>query len=366
MRRSEPFPTTAADSLFLERPGAGRPDPVPDASGRHRGDGERGAGPRPERDDRPEDRFDFDPDPIGRLLARTSRAESLAAEPVAGPLPFDGTGETVIVIDDGWNPAYDQSATRIWASRDFAGGGDRDASTLADHGSQVAARVLDAAPGAQIVHLKVFPDTGAGATLFDVEEALAFALRLAGRIDVAAVNMSLGYGNATGPVDSILTDEIAALTGAGTAVTVSAGNLGASFAEGVNRLAAEPGAWGISATTASGGFAGFSQRDPALTDLAAPGERVGVETADGTRIEVSGTSFAAPAVAGIVARLQQAAESLLGGRLEGPALLEILQESGQPLAGEADHPGWREADGDAALAWLVEHAADYADDLLLG
>jgi hypothetical protein len=278
---------------------------------------------------------------------------------------YDGAGHTVFVIDDGYSTAYDTSA--IVHDYDFSGVGDGDASRdgWRSHGSWVADVVGDAAPGVDIVHLKVVPDDGSAARFEDIEEALAWSAANAERFNAVAVNLSLGDGNVTRAVDNILSDELAALGTAGVAVTVAAGNGGRGGGEGVTPFAADPNTIAVSGLDTEDRFAPWSQRHPEFTDIAARGAGVRVETAEGWGVSLSGTSFAAPYVAGAAAVLQDAASDLLGERLTPEEIVTILQASGRPVPGaEVEPAGYRAADVDAALDYFLDTYPDFAGDVV--
>ncbi|MEM7497194.1 MAG: S8 family serine peptidase [Pseudomonadota bacterium] len=298
----------------------------------------------------------------GELIpADARRIETADASPStpATAASYDGRGHVIIVIDDGSSPFYDQSRT-LW-SYDFAGANDRDAGidTLDSHGSWVAQTALAEAGGAAIIHLKVFPDDGGGAPISDLEEALRFSERLSDVFKVAAVNLSLGFGNATEPTLTPLSDEFARLDDRGVISIVASGNARAQFPDGVNVIAADPNVVAVGAVDQSGNLAGFSQTSDTLVDVAATGVSVRVETTDGSFGFVNGTSFAAPEVAGIAARLSQASWDLLGEDLTDEELLDVLNATGTEVGG-VDVP-YLEAQGDAAVAYFLDNLALYDD-----
>lgn len=294
--------------------------------------------------------------------------ETVAAEPAApafAPEDFTGRGQTIVIIDDGYSPFYDQSSTI--GAYDFSGLNDANASirTLSSHGSWVAQTATDVAEGAEIIHLKVFRDDGGSASLFDIEEALGWVVEFGADYGVSVVNLSLGFGNATDPSLTMLSNEFAALASQGIFSVVAAGNGGEEYAEGVNVLAADPNTIAVSASDGAGTLAGFSQADAELTDIVADGVDQEIETRSGATTSVSGTSFAAPVVSGTAARLQEAALTLYGEPLTDNEFLEILRASGDPVTdpdaipGSEPGAGMVEADADAALAYLLANADDY-------
>ncbi|MEM6488717.1 MAG: S8/S53 family peptidase, partial [Pseudomonadota bacterium] len=295
--------------------------------------------------------------------ARAAGQPAAAAEPAYAAADFTGAGQTIIVIDDGMSPFYDQSAT-VW-SYDFSGANDADASktSLYSHGDWVAQSALDEAPDVDIIHLKVFPDGGGGASLGDIEEALQMSIALTGYFDIAAVNLSLGFGNTTTETLTPLSDEFAMLDALGVISVAAAGNSGTTYDDGVNVLAADPNVVAVSAVDSDGDLASFSQRSDTLTDIAADGVNRTAETVWGGTVTVSGTSFAAPEVAGIAARLSEASATLLGEDLTDEELIDILNKSGSAVQ-NADAP-YAVADGDAAVAYFIDNLEYYDDGLMI-
>ena len=89
----------------------------------------------------------------------------------------------------------------------------------------------------------------------------------------------------------------------------------------------------VGATTKEGELASFSARGPATDgriapDVVAPGDAVVTATMDGAYQEISGTSFAAPLVAGVAALMLQANPALIG---RPDAVTGLLRQTALPL-----------------------------------
>ncbi len=269
--------------------------------------------------------------------------------------PYDADRMSVVVIDTGWSPGWDTGT--LVHQQDFHGKDDDARSAVADaHGAMVADVILSLAPQVDIIHLKVFPDDGGGASLSTVESALRWVAENAAAYNVAAVNLSLGSGHATAPAASLVSDELAALKAQGVLASIAAGNGGTAKGDGVSMLAADPNGICVSASTGDGTLAPWSQRSPTLTDICADGAAVRVADAAGAARLVNGTSFAAPAVAAAIALAQDAAMDLRGSRLTQEEFLAFARDTGRALDG-----GYRELDVDALVNGVIAALRPVAD-----
>lgn len=286
----------------------------------------------------------------------------LAAPEFAG---VDGSGFAAVVIDTGidldhpfFGPDNDSNGVsdRIVFSYDFAGTNDSNASDFNDHGSNVTSIVASSdpgtpgmAPGVDIIHLKVFPDGGGGASTLDIEEALQWVVANAATYNIASVNLSLGSANVGFHENELaLSDEYAALETLDIVTAVASGNafFSVSSEQGVNRLAADPsvlsvgavydanigsvsyGGGAVANTTAANRITPFSQRDEFLLDVMAPGAAIRGANRNGGTVTMHGTSQAAPHIAGIAVLAQDLATQTLGRRLRLDEFKSLLDQSG--------------------------------------
>ncbi|WP_219462825.1 S8 family peptidase [Nonomuraea rhizosphaerae] len=142
----------------------------------------------------------------------------------------------------------------------------------------------------------------------DQKLALEYVARSARERRISAVNMSLGGGGPfTAPCDDDASAgahkaQFDALVALGVAPVVAAGNSGF---DGVASPACVSSAVTVGATDDSDRIATFSNRGP-LLDVFAPGVRINSSVPDDSWAELSGTSMAAPHVAGGFAVMRQA------------------------------------------------------------
>ncbi len=273
---------------------------------------------------------------------------------------IDGSDYTVVVLDTGIDldhPYFgpdsnnDGVADRIVYHYDFADG-DSDASDVNGHGSNVSSIVGSSngtytgmAPGANLIHLKVFTDAGGGNFAY-VQSALAWVASNADTYNIVSVNMSLGDSQNYSTAQSLygIGDELAALEALGVVTVSSSGNSFYSFSsvQGVGYPAADPNSLAIGAvydaniggvgytsgaiaySTAADRVAPFSQRHTSLLDVMAPGAAITGAGPTGGTTTMHGTSQASPHIAGIVALMQQLADQELGRRLTVSEVQSLL------------------------------------------
>lgn len=213
----------------------------------------------------------------------------------------DGTGKTAWIIDSGIDldhPDLNVDATR---SRSFVRN-DASANDENGHGTHVAGiigaknnniGVLGIASGCNLVALKVLGQDGVG-TLSAIIQALSYVNANGKAGDV--VNMSLGEDEAS----DILDDQVKTTASKGIYIAIAAGNdhkPAIDFSPGrVNAT----NIFTVSAVDSLGNFASFSNYGNDAVDYAAPGVRIPSTYTDGRYARLSGTSMAAPHVAGLL------------------------------------------------------------------
>jgi hypothetical protein len=238
--------------------------------------------------------------PVPWNLRRISAREGLA--PDFESCGATGAGVTVVLIDSGIARDHSEFAGRIVADRSFAMTGPPNGEDIQGHGTHVAGTMagstVGVAPQAKIVALRVEETSGA-ILVSSWVAAINWTLVPGNVTRPAVINMSLG-----GPVAGL--DFVSELiiyfaNLAGIPVVVSANNQ--SHLASWTSPAVARGAITVGATDLDDRPALFSNHG-SLVDIWAPG--VGIVSADwqrpdgGLKME-SGTSMAAPCVAGTVA-----------------------------------------------------------------
>ncbi|MGW0823540.1 S8 family peptidase [Streptomyces sp. NPDC002845] len=249
----------------------------------------------------------------------------------AGARGLDGKGIRIAVLDTGVRATHPDLEDRVSASENFItwddetgdvdGHGTHVAGIIAGTGAASEGKYAGVAPGAEILSGRVL--SGPLGSLSHIIDGMEWAADQG--VDI--VNMSLGSTALSDGTDpwSLATD---ALLEQGVLPVVSAGNSGSgSFT--VSAPAAAEGALAAGAAGGDGTIASFSSRGPLFGNYAvkpnvkAPGVAVTAARAIGTSIgdfdregpegpvddnytRLSGTSMAAPAVAGAAALVMQA------------------------------------------------------------
>jgi subtilisin family serine protease len=243
-----------------------------------------------------------------------------------------GNGVAVAVIDTGVDVAHPALTERLLPGYDFV---DRDTDpsevgVIGDygygHGTHVAGLVAIAAPGARILPLRALDARGRG-TIFTVAEALFHAADPDGDPSTPdharVINLSLGTTSPTQLLDKVVElvtcsdddddedDDDYSDPGYaadlercdlhhGSVVVAAAGNGGSATQLMFPAAERAEGALAVTASTARDALATFSNRGP-WVQIAAPGKGLTSTVPGGGYGVWSGTSMAAPLVAGLAA-----------------------------------------------------------------
>lgn len=281
-----------------------------------------------------------------KVRANLERSVPQIGAPYAWGVGFDGTGVKVAVLDTGVDDTHGDLAGKVIEARNFTDS--PDTKDRFGHGTHVAATVLGTgnasggarkgvAPGARLLAGKVLDDGGYG-----TDAEVIAGMQWAARAGAKVINMSLG-GDPTDGTDalSMSLNELTAETGA--LFVVSAGNSGQSGGYTVGSPGSAASALTVGAVARDETLAPFSSRGPRVGDFAikpditGPGVGIVAARAAGTSLgtpvddlytAASGTSMAAPHVAGAAAILAQQHPTWTAGQLKN-----ALASTAKPKAG---------------------------------
>ena len=237
------------------------------------------------------------------VRASLDRSTAQIGAPRAWAAGHTGAGSTVAVLDSGIDTEHPDLAGAVSGEQNFT-----DSDTVSDrygHGTHVASTITGdnerypgVAPDAKLLNGKVLDDTGSGST-----SGIIAGMEWAAANGADVVNMSLGGlrpSDGTDPLSQAV-DRITAQTGV--LFVVAAGNSG-GLVPGPGAAAA---ALTVGAVHRDERLANFSSRGHVngviKPDLTAPGAEIVAAKAGGGHVAQSGTSMAAPHVAGAAAIL---------------------------------------------------------------
>ncbi|MDX6253300.1 MAG: hypothetical protein QOF10_6660 [Kribbellaceae bacterium] len=269
----------------------------------------------------------------GKVHPVLDRSVPQIGAPAAWQAGYEGAGVDVAVLDTGVDATHPDLAGKVKQAVDFSGSptgtvdhfghGTHVAATIAGTGAGAGGTRKGVAPKADLLIGKVLGDDGMG-----YESSIIAGMEWAVAQGAKVVNMSLG-GSATDGTDPLsqAVNDITARSG--TLFVVSAGNEGMDQSIGTPGAAAS--ALTVGAVDRNDALAGFSSRGPRLGDdglkpeITAPGVDIVAARAAGTAMgqpldalytAASGTSMAAPHVAGAAVLLAQAHPDWKADRLK--------------------------------------------------
>jgi hypothetical protein len=206
---------------------------------------------------------------------------------------------TAWIVDTGIDLDHPDLVVDAGRSRNFVSRGKKSADDGHGHGTHVAGTigavdngsgVVGVAPGATVVAVRVLDNSGSG-FYSDIIAGVDYAASAAASGDVA--NMSLG-----GPASQALDDAVRAAAGAGLRFTLAAGNSATDASTTSPARVDHANVLTVSAVGIGNCLASFSNWGSPV-DVAAPGVGVLSTYKGGGTATMSGTSMAAPHVAGL-------------------------------------------------------------------
>ena len=316
-------------------------------------------------------------------VAQLSNSPVSEAAAIGERFGFDGSGQTIAVIDSGI--AYDHAAfgngfgagSQVVGGYDFA---ENDADPYDDapggfHGTHVAgiigsqdSQYQGVSSGADLVSLRVFDDQGRG-ELEWIEEALQWVHENRNEFEnpITTVNLSLGtdFNSNNTPEFATLEDEFAQLEADGIFISVAAGNSFQEFGTtGLSYPAVSPHVVPVASYGNDGTLSDFSQRNDRV--LVAPGESIRSTvpsfllggTNNNSFLGASGTSQAAPYVAGASALLRQAFESIGVTEVNQDLLYQQFRDTANQIFDSVTNQSYSQINIEAAISSVLSMKSD--------
>lgn len=285
-----------------------------------------------------------------RVRANTDRSVAQIGAPAAWQRGFTGQGVKVAVLDTGIDTGHPDLAGKVTVSANFSysddtadhvGHGTHVAGTIAGSGAASDGKYRGVAPDATLLNGKVLDDYGYG-----TESGIIAGMEWAVAQGADVVNMSLG-GEPTDGTDP-MSEAVNTLSRSGALFVVAAGNCyeTAGQPEQISAPAAAGAALAVGnlerdGVAHEGSCRGGRKGDLAVKpEISAPGTGIVAARAGGTDIgepvgdhytTLTGTSMAAPHVAGTAALLAQARPEWTGGQLKQRLISTADPQGSQPV-----------------------------------
>ncbi|AIZ44132.1 peptidase S8 and S53 subtilisin kexin sedolisin [Deinococcus radiopugnans] len=293
-----------------------------------------------------------------QLPENTKLWQKIRLEEAQHMAPKLGAGVTVAVIDTGLDlqhPAFSNSLSAPSTWYDFYDGDTmpQDEGTFGvggyGHGSNVAGIVLQVAPGAKIMPLRVLGSDGSGDVIM-----VARAILWAADHGANVINLSLGSSENS----KIVQDAIKKVTRSRVLVVSSAGNsnLNKITYPAADATAKDSGDYSLSVGSVDlndvkSSFSNYSDK----LKLVAPGENVYAPAPDGRMAAWSGTSMAAPMASGGLALA-------LGQQLASGELIEEMTENAADIYKISANNPYKDKLGEKGRLDLVRFLDSASDD----
>ncbi|MEJ3747195.1 S8 family serine peptidase [Actinomycetes bacterium KLBMP 9797] len=246
--------------------------------------------------------------------------------PAAWEAGYTGDGVTVAVLDSGIDGGHPDLAGRVIDRANLTDGVEPDGD-FTGHGTHVASTVAGragVAPGAKLLDGKVCVDGGCA------ESWIVAGMTWAAERGATVVNMSLGGADEPEVIDPVEAAVAELSARHGTLFVVTSGNTDGGVVEGaIGSPGTAPAALTVGAVDEQDVVANFSRRGPGphgtlKPDITAPGVDIRAAAPGGGYATMSGTSMAAPHVAGAAAILSQRHPKWTGQQLKA-ALMAAAQ-----------------------------------------
>ncbi len=299
---------------------------------------------------------------VGSQVRAAEQPQLRAIEAPAAWRLSRGSGVTVAVLDTGVDATAADLAGSVTTGPDYTLGADPPgyqpphlhgtfiASLIAGHGSGPGddGGVVGVAPAARVLSVRVIlDDQEPGLSVYNSNARYANAIddgiRYATQHGAQVINMSLGTGEATRPMQSALDYAVSH----GVLVVASAGNSGHA-GPGLTPYTYPAGFTGVisvGAVNGAGQRAPFSDQNSSV-ELSAPGVSIVGAGPDGSYLQASGTSPASAFVAGVAALIRSAYPRLPVAQV-AQALIGSARR--RPAGGYSPATGFGEVDAVAAL-----------------
>lgn len=286
----------------------------------------------------------------GRVRASLDRSTAQIGAPEVWAAGSHGEGVKVAVLDTGVDQSHPDLAGRVAETKDFSGGsGTGDAfghgthvtSIVGGSGAASGGTRQGVAPGSRLMVGKVLGDDGYGS-----ESQVIAGMEWAAAEGARVVNLSLGSDQPSDGTDpmSQAVNELSERTG--TLFVVAAGNAGEQGPGTIGSPGAADAALTVGAVDRDDSLAPFSGRGPRPGDMAvkpdvtAPGVGIVAARAAGTTmgdpvdayyVAASGTSMAAPHVAGAAALIAQRHPDWTGVQIKDALISTAVTSTGQKV-----------------------------------
>lgn len=255
---------------------------------------------------------------------------------------IDGSGVGVAILDTGLDAAHPDLSGGYLGGSDFTDDGVPANQDVQGHGTHVAGTIgsrnarLGIATASGLLGLQVLGADGRG-TMDVIATALDWVVANQERYNIRVVNMSLGVGVNVTSDPNFLPSVTAAIQNAerhGITVVSAAGNdyvryqvMGVSYPAIASTISVGAVQHSRNGLALPDDLAEFSQRYDFSRMILAPGVDIESTWPGGRTRTISGTSMASPTVAGVVALMQDAAQTFGGRYLTPDEVREMLLTS---------------------------------------